>query len=77
MAATTSEWRLVDFETSEEQLRFRVTDDIWDEDFDFNVEIFRDGVWKVPDGYMANSLYIKTMDGTVDCERVGKPYSDG
>ena len=29
----------------------------------------------VDDGYIATSLYVKTMDGTVDCERVGKPYS--
>ena len=77
MTATSSEYRLVDVVTSEEQLRFRLTDDL-DDDDDYTpvIEISRDGKWKVPDdGYIATSLYVKTMDGTVDCERVGKPYS--
>ncbi len=76
MTAMTSEYRLVDVVTSEEQLLFRVTDDLDDLDYTPVIEISRDGKWKVPDdGYIATSLYVKTMDGTVDCERVGKPYS--
>ncbi len=76
MTAMTSEYRLVHPVTGAEQLRFRVTEDLDDEDFDASDEISRDGKWKVPDdGYMANRLYVKTIDGTADCERVGKPYS--
>jgi len=26
----------------------------------------------VPDGYIATGLYLKAIDGTVDCERVGQ-----
>ncbi len=34
MTATTSEYRLVQAFTGEEQLRFRITEDLEDEDFD-------------------------------------------
>ncbi len=76
MTVMTSEYRLVDFETSEEQRRFRVTEDLEDEDFVSVIEVFDDGKWKMPEnGYIANGLYVRTIDGSVDCERIGKPYS--
>ncbi len=60
MTAMTSEYRLVDVVTSEEQVRFRVTEDL-DDDYTPVIEISRDGKWKVPDdGYIATSLYVKT-----------------
>jgi len=73
MTAMTSEYRLVHPVTGAEQLRFRVTDDVGNLDYLPVVELARDGKWTVPDnGYMATGLYLKTIDGTIHCERVGQ-----
>lgn len=77
MAATTTEYRLVHPVTGEEQLRFRVTDDVGDPDYLPVVETLRaDDGWKTPEnGYIATGLYLNTIDGTTHCEKVGKAYS--
>ena len=76
MTAMTSEYRLVDVVTSEEQLRFRLTDDSTT-----TTTPRSSGSPATASGrrrrrlHRDESLYVKTMDGTIDCERVGKPYS--
>ncbi len=58
MTAMTSEYRLVHPVTSEEQVRFPVTDDL-DADYDYTpvIETFQDGEWQDQDGYIATSLH--------------------